>query len=145
MPAAANIVVADAQATPVNHTFIPLGPDENNVFWWEDQSQASAAGFWRISASMKRPKPAAPGAPTNGRNVKVTVVLSEPILEVANASTYSGIIPSPIVSYIPKSTVEFILPERSTLQSRKDLRKMIALVLADTQIVAMTETLQSIY
>lgn len=145
MPQAANIVIADAQATPVNHTFVPLGPDANGVFWWEDQSAASAAGYWRISASLQRPRPVQAGESTEKRMYKATVVLSEPILEVVSNSTISGIAPAPIVSYIPKCKVEFLLPERSSLQARKDLRKMAALALADSQIVAMTETLMSIY
>jgi hypothetical protein len=31
---ASNIVKDDAQATPVTHTFVPLGPDKDGVFWF---------------------------------------------------------------------------------------------------------------
>jgi hypothetical protein len=37
--------------------------------------------------------------------------------------------------------VEFVIPERASLQNRKDLRKMMALGLAEAQTIAMVETL----
>jgi hypothetical protein len=40
-----------------------------------------------------------------------------------------------------RSFAEFVMPERATLQNRKDLRKMLALLLAETQTVALIETL----
>lgn len=147
MPQAANIVLADALATPVNHTFVPIGPDQSDssIFVYEDQSQASAAGFWRLTVQTIRPPVAKPGQDTSNRNIKVRVNLYEPTLEVPVTATYSGIAPAPRVSYTNKAFVEFILPERSSLQNRKDLRKMIALALADTQVVSLVETLQTIY
>ncbi|DAD49913.1 TPA_asm: coat protein [ssRNA phage ESE058] len=147
MPQAADIVIADAQATPVNHTFVPIGPDPKDatIYWWEDQSQASPAGYWRLSMQLVRPAPAKAGQNTNQRMIRVRVSTFEPILEVAVTATYSGIAPSPTVSYVPKAFTEFVLPERATLDNRKDIRKMHALALTTSEAIAMIESLQFVY
>lgn len=138
---ASNIVLADAQATPVNHTFVPIGRDKNGVFWFEDQSQANAIGFWRVSIDLKRP--ASPGGKTSseGRSYRTRVELHEPILENVSNNTMSGIAPAPTVSYVPRSFTDFVMPERASLQNRKDLRKMHASLLGDSQVIAAVETL----
>jgi hypothetical protein len=141
--AAANIILADAQATPVNHTFIPIGYDQNGVYWWEDQSQASPIGYWRISMVLQRPAPGAAGVDSSKRVYRAKIGLHEPTLENVTNSTVSGIQPAPTLSYVPRTFVDAILPERSSLQNRKDLRKMSANLLAEAQLTAMIETLQT--
>lgn len=141
MATATPIVLADAQSTPVNHTFIPLGKDANDVFWFEDQSQASPVGFWRISVDMRRPNPAAPGQNTANRVYRAKIGLHEPILETVSNSTVSGIAPAPTIAYISRALVEFILPERTSLQNRKDLRKMFGLLIGNSNIIAVVEDL----
>lgn len=142
MPVASNLVIADALATPVDHTFVPLGRDSNGVFWFEDQSQASPVGFWKVSVDFKRPQGAAPGQSSAGRAFKVNVSLYEPILENVSNSTISGIEPAPTIAYTPRVNMNFYMPERSTLQNRKDIRKMAALLLGTTEVIAVIETLQ---
>jgi hypothetical protein len=136
---ASNIVLADAQATPANHTFVPIGKDKANVFWFEDQSAANSIGNWRVSVEVTRP--AVPTAKQNseGRTIRYKVGLHEPILEALSNNTASGISPAPTVSYVSRSFHEFVLPERATLQNRKDLRKMSAGLLADPQIATAIE------
>lgn len=141
MALATNIVLYDAAGTPVAHTFVPLGRDPNGVFWFEDQSQVSPVGFWRISVDFKRPPGAAPGQSTTGRQYKAKISLYEPALETVSNSTVSGIAPSPQIAYNMVSHTEFRMPERGTLQNRKDLRKMMAGLLADTQIISVVEGL----
>jgi hypothetical protein len=143
--AASNIVLADAQATPVNHTFVPIGPDANRVFWFEDQSQATPNGFWRISVSLKRPPPATAGASSAGRTFRALIQLHEPVLETLGTNTVSGIPPAPTVAYVPRCICEYVLPERAVLQNRKDLRKMMASLLAETQMTALVESLSMPY
>lgn len=138
---ASNIVLADAQGSPVNHTFVPIGRDKNGVFWFEDQSAANAIGYWRISVELKKPPVAVAKQSSEGRSNRVLIQLTEPILENVSNNTVSGIAPAPTVSYVPRSYTEFVLPERSALQNRKDIRKMMANLMADTQIVAVVETL----
>lgn len=142
--AASNIVLADALATPVNHTFVPLGPDADGVFWFEDQSQASPNGFWRISYQLKRPKLGSAGSSAT-RTYRAVIGLHEPILEVVSNNTVSGIAPAPTISYIPRSFTEYVIPERSSLQNRKDLRKMTYNLQNETQLIALVEQLVTPY
>lgn len=137
---ASNIVLADAQGTPVNHTFVPVGL-QGDTFWWEDQSAASSIGNWKASLKLQRPSNATAGQNSSQRMYRVTAALHEPVLETLGTSTISGIPAAPTVSYISRATGEFALPERSTLQNRKDIRKMFALILADAQFVAAIEQL----
>lgn len=138
---ASNIVLADAQATPVNHTFIPVGRDKSSVFWFEDQSAANAIGFWKISVELAKPPVPQAQQNSSGRTVRVKVGLHEPILEALSNNTVSGIAPAPTVSYVPRAFAEFVMPERASLQNRKDLRKMMALALGEAQITSCIENL----
>lgn len=145
MPAVANIVLADAQATPVNHTFIPLGPDANGVWWFEDQSQATPIGYWRVSVALKRPgAPVAGQASSSDRVSKVVLGLHQPVLETLGTND-AGITPAPTVSYVSRVKAEYILPERSSLQNRKDIRKMLSQLNDSASIIAVVETLQNFF
>lgn len=141
MATATNIVLADAQATPVNHTFLPFGRDDKDVFWFVDQSQSNEIGYWRISVEIKKPSPARPGESSATRVTRVKIGLHEPILE-ALSNNSAGYTPAPTIAYIPRCNVEFVLHERASLQNRKDLRKMTALLLADSNVVNVVESLQ---
>lgn len=142
--AASNIVLADAQATPVNHTFVPLGPDSDGVFWFEDQSQASSVGFWRISMQLKRPKLGAAGQSAT-RVYRTIIGMHQPVLENVTNATVSGIAPAPTISYVPRCFAEFVMPERSALLDKQNLRKMLYNLLANAQAVAAVESLQLPY
>lgn len=138
--AASNIVLADALATPVNHTFVPLGPDSDGTFWFEDQSQASAVGFWRISYQLKRPKPGMAGTSAS-RTYRAVIGLHEPVLETVSNNTVSGIAPAPTISYVPRAFAEYVMPERASLQNRKDLRKMMYNLQNESQLIQLVENL----
>lgn len=146
MSAVSAIVLPDAQATPVNHTFIPLGPDAKNVWWFEDQlaSAASPIGYQRLSLSLTRPSNPAPGASSQERVSRVKMTIHLPRLETLSSNA-AGFTPSPTVAYVPRMTVEFILPERSVLQDRKDLRKYITGLLGNQQVIDAIESLQNVY
>jgi len=148
MPAATAISLADAQATPVTHTFTPIGPIPGSsaagapVFVFEDQSAAAALGNWRVRVQAKRPTFATPGQSSKGRVFRVTITLETPVLETLSNSTASGIAPAPTVAYVPRAFVDLVLPERSTITDRDTLRKMLALLLADTNMVNVIKNLQ---
>lgn len=141
MATLANIVLADALATPVNHTFIPAGPDSKGVQWLVDQSQANAIGYWRISLEISQPSAPRPGDSSTSRVYRVKIGLHEPVLETNGDSSASGILPAPTVAYVPRSFVEYVIPERANLTNRKDLWKMTHLLAANSQIQAAVETL----
>lgn len=141
MSDASNIVLADAQATPVNHTFIPVGRDKNGVFWYEDQSQTNTVGFWRVSIDLKKPPVAVSGDSAAGRTARAVIGLHEPVLENVSNSTVSGILPAPTVAYVPRSITEYVLPERSTLLDRQNLRKMNHLLQNHADVIGTVENL----
>lgn len=143
MPQAANIVLADAQATPVNHTFVPVGRDTNGVFWFEDQSASNSVGFWRISVETKRPTGAVQGTSAQGRTYRTKIGLHEPVLESLAAAS-NGFTPAPTVAYVPRCFAEYVDPERSTLANRKDMSKMVPLLLQNPQMTAIIETHQEL-
>jgi len=144
MAAVANIVLNDAQATPVAHTFIPLGPDAQGTWWFEDQTGSAAIGYNRISMNLKRVGNPAPGSDSGGRVNRLSLGIHTPKLEtVANNS--AGITPPPTVAYVCRANLELILPERCSLQDRKDLRKYADFLFADAQVIAMAENLQNVY
>lgn len=136
MAAAVNIVLADAQATPVNHTFIPLGPMKGFDMVWEDQSQSSPNGYWRIGVTQVRPS----NSKTAGGPIVTKVTLLEPVLE-AIAPAASGLTQPPTVAYTPSVVTEYRCSDRSNLAIRKDLRKMNANLQAEAQMVAWVESL----
>jgi hypothetical protein len=115
------------------------------MFWFEDQSQASPIGYWRISVELKRPPIAKPGESSQNRVMRAVIGLHEPILENVSNSTVSGVAPAPTLSYTPRSFTEYVLPERSSLQNRKDLRKMTMNLQDDALIQAVVEDLQGIW
>lgn len=141
MTVAVAIVLADAQVVPVNHTFNPIGKDDGGIFWFNDQSITNAIGFWRISVEIKNPPAARAGQSSADRVYRFRVGLHEPVLETLSNDTASGIKPAPTVSYIPRSFTEYIIPERASLEDRKNLRKMTSNLNADTNIIAVVENL----
>lgn len=106
---ATNIVLADAQATPVDHTFIPIGRDKNGVFWFEDQSMSNSVGFWRVSVETKR-APIESGVAKGSYRTRIG--FHQPVLEVLGVSS-SGVTPPPTVAYAARTFFEFIDPVRS--------------------------------
>lgn len=145
MPAVAAIVLADAQGTPVNHTFTPLGPDANGVWWFEDQSQSTPIGYWRISVQLKRTPPARNGQASSSNRVnRAVLTLHQPTLETLGTND-AGITPPPTVAYVDRVSTEFIFAERNSLQNRKDIRKMGANLLANADIITLIEQLQNYY
>lgn len=142
--ALANIVLVDTQATPVTHTFVPVGPDENGVLTWQDQSAASPLGYWSIKLDLKIPSLPQAGTVSQAtqRVIRPRIELHMPVLENVTNSTVSGIAPAPTVSYVCRvRNGEFIIPERATLQNRKDLRKLYKDLLQDLTVSGMLENL----
>lgn len=126
------IVIADAQGTPVNHTFSPVGflPTTPDVYLFEDRSAGSFIGFWRVTASVIRPQVLSKSAKGE---LKVKVQLQLPKLETLGNSA-TGITPPDTLAYVPKVDVTYTLPERCSQLDRDNLVKMLPLLLANIQI-----------
>lgn len=146
MPAVADIVLADAQTTPVNHTFVAIGPDSKGVWWFEDATVANAIGNWKVSVELVKPSLARPGESSLNRTNKVRLGIYMPILENTTNSTISGIAPAPTVSYVCAFKGEYLMPERSTKDfDRKTLRKFSFNLPQNTQIATIIESLQNYF
>lgn len=140
----ANIVLADALATPVNHTFVPTGPDKTGTHWLVDYSQQNAVGYWRISVQTKQPDAPKPGESSANRTYRVAIGLHEPVLETNGDSSLTGILPAPTVAYIPRVITEYIVSERATIQQRADLVKMNGNLQLNSQVVSLVKDLFTI-
>lgn len=110
--AMSNIVLADGQATPVDHTFVPAS-NVSGVYTWEEKNADASVGNRRITASLKSPS-------GGSLNYKAVIKLWNPKLEVTSPSTSSGYQPAPKVAYTVASEVHVNIPQRSALADRKD-------------------------
>jgi hypothetical protein len=145
MGAVTNLVINDGLPTPVAHTFVPLGPDANGVWWFEDQSPTATIAYKRISLSLTRPATAKPGEMSDNRMNRVRIRIYDPVADNITNSTVSGVLPSPSLAYITSADCTFILPERSTIQNREDIRVYVAQILTLANVVEMIEQLRNIY
>jgi hypothetical protein len=137
MPAIAAVTINDGAATPVAHVFSPVNI-VGDVAKLSDRSGGIALGYPAITQSMR--------SPGNGlRTYKVTQRVLYPILEVTSPSTATGIQPAPTLAYNLMCNVEWVLPERSTLQQRKDLKAFVKNYLAHSNTTVAIEDFDALY
>lgn len=120
MAQAANIVINDGQGTPVAHTFSPARTSADYALF-EDRAQGIYIGFNKLTFSLTRPS----GGNVADRNIKLSIKLETPKLENVTNSTVSGVAPAPTISYRPVVEFRMTLPERCSLQDRKDLQAFV--------------------
>lgn len=137
MGIAAAIVLPDAQATPVNHTFTPVGPTKDGYFWFEDQSASSPIGFNKIGIRNRRVQRT--GAKNASESTtRIDIVVKTPKLELLGTNA-AGFTPPPTVAYVPAIDLSFVVSDRAIALDRKDLRKYLTGLLANSQIVSLIE------
>lgn len=140
MPAIGNVTINDGATTPVAHTFGPAGIDANGVAKFADRSGGIPVGYLTVDISLRSPSPK-----SLEKMYLVTARTVTPVLEVTSPSTSTGIQPAPTVAYKLIAETKYWMPERSTLQNRKDLRALHKNLLADASMTAVVENLESIY
>lgn len=128
MTAIANIVVNDAQSTPVAHTFAPAKAEADFALL-EDRAAGVYVGYNKLSFRLVRPT----GNNGNSRNLKLNIKIETPKLETLGTNS-AGITPPPTVAYRPVADMMFTLPERCSLQDRKDLLAFVKNVLANAAV-----------
>jgi hypothetical protein len=130
-------VLADGQATPVNHTFKPDG-EKNGVLFFADRSTGVPVGFSKLSISQKE---------TSGGSGKTVTTLKVvvPTLEQTSASTATGIQPAPTLAYNTAVTVTFETAARSTTQNRADILAFVKNLLADSNIGSAVTDYEKVY
>ena len=129
------IVVPDAQATPVNHTFNPVKTDGDTAYLVE-QSSTSSIGYWPLVLTQR--------APLSGQTERVYRTKLSLGMPVTTTETINGV-SRPKLEYTLRANVEFVIPESATLQNRKDIRKIVEKILADASFVSMVESQQNLY
>jgi len=143
MSAAANIVINDGAATPVAHTFSPIGKDEKGVMWFEQTTPTPASPLAAKRIGYRQTRVLDPKGQLTGKS-KIVLTVYVPTLETLGTSG-SGFTPPPTTAYVEESRHEFTLPERSLKQERKDTRSFAANLLANAQIISAVDDLQTIY
>ena len=138
MSAIGNITLTDAAATPVNHTYYPQPVQGSPIAKWVDRAGGIALGFGTATYSLKAPTGAS-------RAWKLQVKLVLPVLEVTSPSTSTGIQPAPTLAYNLIANTEIVLPERSTLQERKDLLAMARDLLSDAVVTSGVENFEPVW
>jgi len=128
MSAITNIVINDGQGTPVAHTFAPA-KTQSDFAQLEDRSTGIYIGYNKLTFALKRPTGPSKEAT---RNLKLSIKIETPKLETVSNNTYSGVAPAPTVSYRPTAELIVTLPERCTLQDRKDLQAFVKNVMANS-------------
>lgn len=137
----ANIVLNDAQATPVAHTFAPASVEAGRAVL-EDRASGVYIGYNKLTLTLSRPT----GQPKSAtRNLVLGVKMETPKMETVSSSTVAGIAPAPTVSYRPFAELKVTVPERSVLQDRKDLQKFMREVLANPFVTDMFEKFELPY
>lgn len=137
MAAIATLMLADAQATPVNHNFDPVNI-VSDVSKWADRSGGIALGMPVVTFQVRQPSKAS-------RNYKVSAKVVTPILEVTAPSTATGIQPAPTKAYDLLMNVEFVLPERSSLQERKNILAYTKNLLAHATMTNAINNFETVY
>jgi hypothetical protein len=149
MPAVAAITLANGEATPVNHTFNPLGQDVKTGIWWfEDQSPrvtaTSSLGYPRLGVRTKREAEVVPGQSAKNTVTRVELTIALPQLETLGTSS-SGFTPAPQVAYVDRSQHVFILSSRDGLADRKDALAYAKNLLANANVVDIVQNLTALY
>lgn len=133
-----SIVLTDnTPTTPVNRTFAPA-KKENNLYTYHNRASGIVVGYDQLSIQQRLPT-------KQSKATTVTMKLVTPVLEQTSASTATGIQPAPTVAYSMIGKLEFVLPERSTLQNRKDLLAMLRDLIDEALTTESVENLDPTY
>lgn len=144
MPALGNVVINDGASTPVARTFVPANKDDNGFQCWFEKTATSAIGFWKLMERLSFPTPGGKVS-SSDRVYRAVFQVNTPVMEVTAPTTGTGIQPAPTMSYLPSVKIEFVLPERSTVQDRKHLRLLIRNMLDHANAVAAIDNLEPVY
>ncbi len=129
----ANLILADGQATPANHTFVPMQPQTGiTPSQWLNKEAASNIGYRKVSMFVKYV--------SNGTS-KVTIRIADPVL----ASVPAGCCVdtnTPQVAYSTFFECTFSVPYGATLQNKKDIlayaRNLLGTQVVTDAVVDMT-------
>lgn len=133
MAAQANIVINDGQVAPVAHTFIARGASEKLAIYRETAS-GIPIGWPTVTVSLSEQS-------GSGGKTIVDWRIALPIQEVISGSD-GGYTPVPKVAYTVWGNGQFNLPNRCTLQNRKDILAYVKNFLALSVMTAAVQDLE---
>lgn len=136
MPAPSTIVLADGATTPVNRSFDPANRSANGAFTYWDTSSGNYVTSNMLMIATALPNPASRGE----KNFRVKLNVALPVGSVLPANPDQT-----ILAYMPRSSVEFVIPERATLQDRKHLLAITKNLLAHAIMNDVVRDLKSLY
>lgn len=115
MPAIGNITVADGQATPANHTFVPAGVSPDGTAKWAENTSSSLYGRPTFTLSVTNPKANAATAASKVR-LKLTIprVVSGTDL---NGLPYNTVLSRPLVDVVFNLTGDMAQAQRDDLHA----------------------------
>ncbi len=134
----ANVTLTDAASSPVNHVYYPVQSKDNVIMYVDRTVTGVVAGQNRLSVEQR-------ASTRQTQATKVEWKLETPILEQTSPSTSSGIQPAPTVAYTPMAKLSFVLPDRCTLQERKDLLAQLRDLIDEAIVTGQVETLDMVW
>lgn len=137
MAAVAAQVLANGEATPVNHTFQPAIVTSELVEW-HDRVGGIVLGYGRISYGQRFPNK---GSDAYKQTIKIVV----PTLEQTSPSTATGIQPAPTRAYDCLAVVDMVFPTRSTLLERQNLYAYLKSLLGKSTTASLVENFEMPY
>lgn len=137
----ANIAINDGQGTPVSHVFAPAKAIADEA-QFEDRAAGIYIGYNKLVLKLERPQGDSRSAT---RNLKLRLRIETPKMETVSNSSVSGIAPAPTVSYRPMVEMVATLPERCSLQDRKDLQAFLKNVLSNSFVTDAFEKYELAY
>lgn len=142
MPAIKPLVLADGQATPVNHTFTPVNPQTGTAknltaSTWQQLNGESFVGARRVTMSV------VPDFKVNGVS-KVRIVIADPAISTPSQGCCTDTSISQ-VSYTDFANIHFNIASNAPLAKRKDILAFAKSILASTEVKAAVENLESVY
>lgn len=131
----ANISVTDGKLpTADTHVFVPMKSGMDAQWKRTGVAGQPAVAMEQVTASIKLVESA------NGVN-KVDLELAIPVLEQVTGGTSAGYTAAPALAHTLRAKVTFFAHQRSDVAGRKDLRVILAGILANPQIVDLIDNL----
>lgn len=130
----ANIVINDGKSTPESHVYAPMKSGVDAQWKRTGVAGQPAVAMEQVTASAKLVETA------NGVN-KIDIELSIPVLEQVTGGTSAGYTAAPALAHTLRAKVTFFAHQRSDVAGRKDMRVLLAGLLANAQVVDLVDNL----
>lgn len=131
MPQLAPIVINDGAATPVAHTYTPIGKPSGSAWDFYVERVGGKPEFQR-EVRVKSVQPTRKGAA-----YRVDVTMLVPITKIVDSVE--------VLDYQNRVDVSFTLASTGATQSRKDLRVCLKNLFDNSQVIAFIDNLENSY